>query len=66
MLKFGLEIHCRVIQNRKAAIFEISNFGNFPEGKSSKFSKNDENLNFDPLKNREKSKFQKSLQNYFV
>ena len=60
MLKFGVEIDFGVIQKRYAAIFEILIFRDFSGGQSPKFSENDKNLNFDPLKNREKSKFQKS------
>ena len=40
------------------AIFDILIFDNFSGSRSPKLSKNAKNLNFDPLKNREKSKFQ--------
>ena len=66
MLKFGLEIGFGVIQKRYAAIFEILIFRNFLVGQSSKFCQNGKNLTFDPLKIREKSKFQKSPHNFFL
>ena len=66
MVKFSQKIHFGVIQNRTAAIFEILIFCDFSGGQSPNFSENDVNLNFDPLKNCEKSKFQKSPQNDFV
>ena len=47
-------------------IFEILIFRNFSGGQSLKFCQNDENLNFNPLKNSKKLKFQKSPHNVFV
>ena len=66
MLKFGLEIDFEVIQKRYAAIFEILIFHDFSGGQSSNFRHFDKILDFDPLKNREKSKFQKSPRHFFV
>ena len=55
-----------VIQKSDAAIFEILNFHDFSGGESPKIADFDQNLDFDPLKNREKSKFQKSPHNFSV
>ena len=66
MLKFGLEIDLGVIQKSDAAIFEILIFRDFSGGQSPKMADLDQNLAFDPLKNREKSKFQKSPRHFFV
>ena len=52
MLKFGLDIHFVVIQNHTAVIFKILIFHDIIGGKIPKFSQNSENLNSDPLKNR--------------
>ena len=49
-----------------AAISEILIFRDFSGGQSPKFCQNGENLNFDPLKNRENSKFLKSPRYDFV
>ena len=59
MQKFGLDMYFGVIQNLTAAIFETLTCHNFPRGQSLKFSENGKNLNFETLKNCEKSKFQK-------
>ena len=66
MLNFGLEIDFGVIQKSDAAIFEILIFRDFSGGQSSNFCHFGKILDFDPLKNREKSKFQKSPHNVFV
>ena len=66
MLKFGLKIDFGVVQKRYAAIFEILIFRDISGGQSPKFCSKGENLNFDPLKNREKSKFQKSPNHFFA
>ena len=66
MLKFGLEIALGMIQKSGAAIFEILIFRDFSGGQSPKMADLDQNLDFDPLKNREKSKFQKSPHHFFV
>ena len=66
MLKSCLEIDFRVVQKRYAAIFEILIFQDFSLDQSPKFCENDEKLSFDPLRNREKSKFQKLPHNVFV
>ena len=66
MLKFGLEIDFGVLQKRYAVILEIFIFRNFSGGQSSNFCHFVKILDFDPLKNHEKSKFQKSPQNVFV
>ena len=50
MLKFGLGINFRVIQNLIAAIFEILIFRDFSGDQSLKFSENGENVNFEPTK----------------
>ena len=47
-----------------AAIFEILIFRDFLVGP--RMADLDQNLDFDPLKNREKSKFQKSPHHFFV
>ena len=65
MLKFDMQIEYGVIQKRSAAIFEILNFRNFSGGQSSNFCHFDKILDFDPLKNREKLKFQKLPHNVF-
>ena len=66
MLKFGLEINFGVLQKRYAANFEILIFRDFSGGQSRTFCENGKNLNFDPLKNHKKSKFQKSPHNVFI
>ena len=66
MLKFGLEIVLGMIQKSDAAIFEILIFRDFSGGQSPNFGPNRPFLDFDPLKNREKSKFQKSPNHFFV
>ena len=66
MLKFGLEIALGMIQKSGLAIFEILIFRDFSGGQSPKMADLDQNLDFDPLKNREKSKFQKSPHHFFV
>ena len=66
MLKFGLEIALGMIQKSGLAIFEILIFRDFSGGQSPKMADLDQNLDFDPLKNREKSKFQKSPRFFFV
>ena len=66
MLKFGLEIDLGVIQKSYAAIFEILIFRVFSGGQSPKMADLDQNLDFEPLKNREKLKFQKSPHHFFV
>ena len=60
MLKFGLEIALGMIQKSGAAIFEILIFRDFSGGQSPKMADLDQNMDFDPLKNCEKSRFQKS------
>ena len=57
MLKFGLEIDFGMIQKRYVAIFKILIFHDFSGGQSSNFRHFDKILDFDPLKNREKSQF---------
>ena len=54
MLKFGLEIALGMIQKSGLAIFEILIFRDFSGGQSPKMADLDQNLDFDPLKNREK------------
>ena len=66
MLKIGLEIDLGMIQKSDTAIFEILIFRNFSGGQSPNFGPNWPFLDFDPLKNREKSKFQKSPRHFFV
>ena len=66
MLKFGPEIALGMIQKSGAAIFEILIFRNFSGGQSPNFGPKRPFLDFDPLKNREKSKFQKSTHHFFV
>ena len=67
MLKFGLEIALGTIQKKSgAAIFEILIFRDFSGGQIPKMADLDQNLDFDPLKNCEKSKFQKSPRHFFV
>ena len=66
MLKFGLEIALGRIQKSDAAIFEILIFRDFSGGQSPNFCPNRPFLDFDPLKNRQKSKFQKSPHHFFV
>ena len=66
IMKFGLQIDFEVIQKHYAAIFEILIFRDFSGGQSPNFGPNRSFLDFDPLKNREKSKFQKSPHHFFV
>ena len=66
ILKFGLEIALGMIQKSGAAIFEILIFCDFSGGQSPKMADFDQNLDFDPMKNREKSKFRKSPHSFFV
>ena len=66
MLKFGLEIDMGEIKKSDTAIFEILIFRNFSGGHSPKMADLDQNLDIDPLKNHEKSKFQKSPHHFFV
>ena len=66
MLKFGMEIDYGMIQRRYAAIFEFLNFRDFSRGQSANFRHFDKILDFDHLKIREKSKFQKPPHNVFI
>ena len=66
MLKFGLDIVLGMLQKSYVAIFEILIFLDFSGGQSPKMADLDQNLDFDPLKNSEKSKFQKSPNHFFV
>ena len=66
MLKFGLEIALGMIQKSDAAIFEILIIRYFSGDQSPNFGPNWPFLDFDPLKNREKSKFQKSQRHFFI
>ena len=60
MLKSGLEIDFGVMQKHYAVIFEILIFQGFSGGQNSNFCHIDKILDFDPLRNSKKSKFQKS------
>ena len=66
MLKFGLEIALGMMQKSGSAIFEIFIFRDFSGGQSPKMADLDQNLDFNPLKNLEKSKFEKSPNHFFV
>ena len=57
MLKFGVEIALGMIQKSDVAIFEILIFWHFSGVQSPKMANLDQNLDLDPLKNCEKSKF---------
>ena len=61
-----LEIALGMSQKSGAANIEILIFRGFPANQSPKMAVFDQNLDFDPLKNCEKSKFQKSPHNFFV
>ena len=61
-----MEIALEKIHKIDAVIFEILIFRDFSGGQSPNFDPNRSFLDFEPLKNREKSKFQKSLHHFFV
>ena len=66
MLEFGLKIALGMIQKSGTGIFEILIFHNFSGGQSPNFGQNWPFLDFDRLKNLEKSKFQKSSNQFFA
>ena len=66
MLKFGLEIALGMMQKSGLAIFEILIFRDFSGGQSPKMADLDQNLDLIALKNRKKSKLQKSPYHFLV
>ena len=66
MLQFGVYIDLGVIEKLYAVIFEILFFRNFSECQKFTFLPFQQNVGLWPPKNCEKSKFHKSLPNFFV